>query len=134
MEHQCITLYPLPGSLISTNAIATGPDGALWFTRDGEGAEVGRITTTGTVSLYSLPSAGDYAYTGGIAAGPDGALWFTRQDATTNVSWLGRITTAGQITQYAIPAPGGSPQSIVQGPDHAMWFAESSGDIARAGQ
>ena len=79
--------------------ITTGPDGALWFT-EGPFDSIGRITTSGVVTHYPLPTKGGYPY--GITSGPDGALWFTMMDAEP---FLGRITVGGLITEYALPSP-----------------------------
>jgi virginiamycin B lyase len=103
--------YPgitLPGG------IAPGPDGALWFGEDGG---IGRISTAGVITQYSV--AGSPA---GIASGPDGALWFT----LTN-SIIGRITTSGVITEYPVPT-NSSLGGITSGPDGALWFTEGSAD------
>jgi virginiamycin B lyase len=97
--------------------IVTGPDGALWFTEPGAKPKIGRITTSGLISEYTIP-AGSNA--GGIAAGPDGAVWFTEQFPPK----IGRISTAGVITQYPLHAPYRTPQGIVAGPDGALWFTE----------
>jgi len=51
--------------------IATGPDGALWFTGYST-QRAGRITTAGDIAEYGT-SRHPYS----IVAGPDGALWFT---------------------------------------------------------
>lgn len=51
--------------------IATGPDGALWFTAYST-QRIGRITTAGVIAEYGT-SRDPYS----IVAGPDGALWFT---------------------------------------------------------
>ena len=57
-------------------SIAPGPDGALWFTeRDPAGNKVGRITTTGLIAEFAIPSDRSGAHS--ITNGPDGALWFT---------------------------------------------------------
>ena len=62
--------------------IASGPDGALWFTNFGNvgydltpliPGSIGRITTTGIVSNYTDPSIEQPT---AITTGPDGALWF----------------------------------------------------------
>ncbi|HSG13644.1 MAG TPA: hypothetical protein VLA22_07225 [Gaiellaceae bacterium] len=58
-------------SIDSPNAIAAGPDGALWFTNDNS---IGRITTRGVVSVYKDKSIRSPQ---GIVVGPDRALWFT---------------------------------------------------------
>ena len=56
-------------------------------------SKIGRITTAGTITEYSIPSS--YAAPTGIVAGPDGALWFTEQSGA-----IGRITISGTITEY----------------------------------
>src|ERR1700730_6073061 len=68
--------------------IAAGPDGALWFTET-FASRIGRITTSGVVSEFPLPTSGSGP--ADIAAGPDGALWFTEE----GVHKIGRITTSG---------------------------------------
>src|SRR3954447_15819533 len=75
-----VTNYTAP-SIDLPNAIATGPDGALWFTGPGfrtptSVSSIGRISVSGTVTSYTDPSIRDPF---GIVAGPDGALWFTNQ-------------------------------------------------------
>jgi virginiamycin B lyase len=63
--------------------ITLGPDGALWFTNQGNDS-IGRITTSGVVSNYSDASvSGPF----GIAAGPDGALWFTNT-GNNSIGWI----------------------------------------------
>ena len=64
----------LPASDESSNpnSIVTGADGALWFT-ESYIKKIGRITTTGSITEYSLPPV-DYLVS--ITKGPDGALWF----------------------------------------------------------
>jgi streptogramin lyase len=106
---------------IFAQAIAAGPDGALWFTNP-EGS-IGRITTAGVVTIYHAPS---FFNLGAIAAGPDGALWFTSANAGANGS-IERITTAGTVTNYPDPRIV-VPQAIVAGPDGAIWFT-SAGSI-----
>lgn len=55
--------------------IASGPDGHLWYT-DWVGDKIGRVTTSGTVTTYSLPAESEPL---GITVGPDGMLWFANQ-------------------------------------------------------
>jgi virginiamycin B lyase len=52
--------------------IAAGPDGNLWATLTDAG-EIARITTSGVVDRYPLPSA--MSKPGGLTIGPDGNLW-----------------------------------------------------------
>jgi streptogramin lyase len=63
--------------------ITVGPGGAMWFVNYG-GNTIGRITTSGTVTIY--PGTGINGPEG-IAVGPDGALWFTNTLGST----IGRI-------------------------------------------
>jgi|HubBroStandDraft_6_1064221.scaffolds.fasta_scaffold03552_3 virginiamycin B lyase len=99
--------------------VVAGPDGALWFTNDNS---IGRITTTGTATQFTLPSANSQANE--IAVGPDGAFWFT--DSGTNE--IGRITTGGAVTEFPIPTPNSDPRGITAGPDGALWFIETNAD------
>ncbi|OAF12442.1 hypothetical protein AYJ54_06330 [Bradyrhizobium centrolobii] len=80
-----ITEFALPDPNAQPWGITTGPDGALWFTeascirRPGSrcivGNKIGRITTTGSVTEFTVPSDGSGPHS--ITTGPDGALWFT---------------------------------------------------------
>jgi virginiamycin B lyase len=106
------------GGPIAPQGITLGPDGALWFTHYWQGVGgVGRITTAGAITDYSVPMKDGSQ----IVAGPDGALWFTETDR------IGRITTAGVYTDYPVPSPYGT-YGITAGPDHAVWFAEVGND------
>jgi virginiamycin B lyase len=79
-----VTNYTGTG-ISSPEGIAVGPDGALWFTNNGNDS-IGRITTAGVVTNYT--GTGIYE-PDGIVAGSDGALWFTNQGDNS----IGRITT-----------------------------------------
>ena len=108
--------------------ITAGPDGALWFTEtsssDGSpfhvGGGIGRITTAGELSLFSIPSIPS-----DITAGPDGALWYTTLPRLSSPlkPTIGRITTAGVSTEFPIANYAGQ---ITSGPDGALWFTEGS--------
>jgi streptogramin lyase len=113
---QTITEFPVPTTGSVLNAIATGPDGALWFTA---GSKIGRITTSGTISEFPVN-----VFPTNITAGPDGNLW------TANFSGpcIGRITTSGVST-----ALGGNLTycwGIAAGPDGNLWFTEQRVAIA----
>jgi virginiamycin B lyase len=131
--------YALPPHLTGPTGIVAGPDGALWFT-ESVGNRIGRITPSGQVREYTLPSAADaqcgQLCPGDITVGPDGALWFVNTQLV-GVPGIGRITTGGAITLYSLPArsvPGYSgpvvrqvPTAITAGPDGNLWFAEDRG-------
>ena len=91
------------------NAIASGSDGALWFSEYSEFASagdgtytpvirkgfIGRITTAGVASEIPIdPSLGIDQ----LVAGSDGAIWFTvGQDETGK---FGRITPSGGVKTF----------------------------------
>jgi virginiamycin B lyase len=107
--------------------ITTGPDGALWFT-EGPFDNIGRITTSGVITLFPLPTTGSYPYA--IAPGPDGALWFTM-----DLPRIGRITSDGLISEYPLPTAGG-PQganilSEITGGLGTLWLTRWSRGIDR---
>jgi streptogramin lyase len=125
-----VTLHNEPLNIVS------GPDGALWFTEDGivnggTGA-IGRLTTSGDLSEYLLPTPpGHDSGAGDIAVGPDGNLWFTwvsldpTQPLSTASHSVGRITPSGTITEFSVSAGGGwPPGGIASGPDGNLWFAQ----------
>ena len=80
-----INEFALPNPDAQPWGITTGPDGALWFTeascirKPGPrciiGNKIGRITTAGLVTEFTVPTDGSGPHS--ITAGPDGALWFT---------------------------------------------------------
>src|SRR5918994_3632033 len=108
-----VTEFPLPPQR-SASDIAAGPDGALWFTSGGlSGARIGRITTGGTVTLFSVPASMQFPF--GITRGPDGALWFADRLAPR----IGRISTAGAVRVFDVPAPGAQVGGLTAGPDGA---------------
>jgi virginiamycin B lyase len=126
-----VTEFPCPFANCNfVESITAGPDGALWFifnriTDDSAISAIGRLTTAGAFSEYSLPTGANPF--GGIVAGPDGALWFGEGYSRL---YIGRITTAGQITEYPLPANINGASSIAAGSDGALWFTESGSPSA----
>lgn len=74
-----ITELPLPSPDSRPGTIVAGPDGALWFA-EGEGNRIGRITVTGTLTEFPVPTPF------GQPVGPDGNLWFTDPGFTGGVN------------------------------------------------
>ena len=109
-----INEYPVPPEFSQPVRIVTGPDGALWFT-DNQYPRIGRITTTGAITTYTVPATSNGW---GITPGPDGALWFTAQDK------IGRMTTDGVVTMYPVSATSFT-YGITTGPDGALWFTDA---------
>jgi streptogramin lyase len=89
-----VTPFDLGDTPLQPGAITSGPDGNLWFTTP---HAVGRLTTTGDVTLFSAGLSADAGLTG-ITVGPDGNLWVS--DINRRVD---RVTLDGSITEFATP-------------------------------
>jgi hypothetical protein len=127
--------FPLPIAQSQPSAITTGPDGNLWFIENRCPAceidapdsiqVIGRITPSGTITEFEVPSTKGKAFfdtRGGIVTGPDGALWFT--EPVNNR--IGRISTSGTISEFDMPAPDGAvPRSIALSNDGHLWVAST---------
>lgn len=106
--------------------IAAGPDGNLWVTQNGTTNSIARVTPTGTVTEFPIPTPN--AQPLGITEGNDGAIWFTENNAAK----IGRITTAGVMTEYPTPTTGSGPYGIASlpgacAPGHGLiWFTEAN--------
>ena len=117
--------YSTPNGTRQLAGIASGPDGALWYTDIGA-AQIGRMTPGGAVTLFPLESRASEPE--GITSGPDGALWFTEGASSA----IGRISLTGAITEYPFPISGAWPAEITRGPDGALWFTmRNAGQIGR---
>jgi streptogramin lyase len=118
------------GGLAGLYGIASGPDGALWFTET-NGNSIGRIEAFGNHKITQFPLE-DPSQTIGITTGPDGDIWFNVNgpDYRTNAgAAIGHIKSKPPYTifeYYDIHAFG---FSIVPGlpGDYRVWFTESRG-------
>src|SRR5260370_367877 len=64
--------------------VAVGPDGNIWFADPG-GNTIGRMSLTGAVRLFAMPTSSRRL--SGLAAGAGGRMWFTEG------GWIGSIGT-----------------------------------------
>lgn len=121
-----ISAFATPGMFPS--AITAGSDGNLWFAAadmDGLNTQIGRITSSGTISEFPLPNR--LSAVNGIIAGPDGTIWFTEDtDNHSQNGKIGRITSSGTISEFSLPTPRGGPAAIARGPDSTIWFLEAN--------
>ena len=117
------TEFPLTSGYDRPQGIVAGPDGNLWFSET-TGPNIGKITPSGTITEYPVPSNGSFVQTPWITGGPDGNLWFS--DWGNNA--IGKSTTAGSVTEYPIPTSGAGPYVIVTGSDGNLWFVEYNAD------
>jgi streptogramin lyase len=107
--------------------MTTGPDGNLWFVAgaspSADGVAIGKVTTSGEVTEYSLGGKSDADYSvGAIVTGPDGKLWFV--DGSRDA--IGRSTTDGEVVSFPIPGRRARPTAITVGPDGNLWFTEGA--------
>ncbi len=85
------TTYPLsPGAV--PHGITAGEDGALWFA-DSNLNELGRITTTGTMTEYGIAAAPE-----DVTAATDGNVWVTEAGANE----VGRLAAATTNFSYVL--------------------------------
>ena len=109
-----VTVYHLPSSTTNgcgyCSSISVGPDGAVWFTRSETTKQIGRIDTSGHITLYSIPTVGAFS----ITWGHDGAMWFSDPMGKA----LGRIDMSGHTTYYIPSTTSGSRTTdVVSGVD-----------------
>ena len=119
-----IKIFPVGGEAYGPFDICNGSDGNLWFTfRSPSTNAIGRITTSGVVTLFTAGlSPGDVAVHD-ITEGTDGNVWFTEEFNNR----IGSITPSGTITEYAngISSNAGL-ADITGGPDGNVWFTENA--------
>ncbi len=119
-----IKAFKLPGlgpRNVAPLAIASGPDGALWFTDFG--GHIGRMTTSGHLKLFSSGLASP-DNSQAIVRGPDGNLWFTAPDER-----IGRITPSGFVTIFRTAGHQSlrASSGLAVGPDGNLWMTEPAG-------
>src|SRR6516164_1112989 len=120
LDHQ----YKLP-ALSDPFGIVMGPDRNLWFT---SGTGIYKLTTSGGLTRYSLPTVAPVVYAYNIAVGHDGNLWVTTRGGCSYT--ILRVTLAGVIMTFSTGGEslggGSSPDGIVAGPDGNIWFTEAN--------
>src|SRR5262245_14573066 len=94
-----ITEYPLKANGGRPQGIAAGSDGNLWVTLVIKKPGVLRVTPSGQVTEFPVPTA-KVGVLQGIAPGSDGNLWITSREENS----LRKITVAGQFDgEFKIP-------------------------------
>ena len=124
-----ITLFPAQANTYP-RFIVTGSDGNLWYSSSGPFSDTGqcctpgvisRITTSGTVTNFSLPFPLSQADS--ITAGPDGAIWFVDFSVLNSV---GRMTTSGVVDEYPLTTANNSlGNGLAFTSDGALWVVDS---------
>lgn len=122
-----ITEYQLPQiGNARVWGVAAGADGNLWFTTSNfsqSSAPFGKITTSGSITLFTPPSEMDLR---AIVNGPDGNLY--AGDFSGN--GIVRITTDGVATEFSTSASNFyEPIALTVGPDKRIWIAAFGGQL-----
>jgi streptogramin lyase len=110
-----VTEFDVPTQSAGIGRITSGPDGNLWFV-EGGARKIGRITPSGVIAEFDIPSAAT-RQPSGITAGPDGNVWFGELGGG-----VARITPNGTITEFLTPADS-NPYAITAGADGNLWYA-----------
>jgi streptogramin lyase len=142
LEGRCLpatfTPFPLPANVQPPANIAKGPDGNLWFTVpttfgfNSPAGSIGKMTTSGSFTLYPLPSGSTISSADQITAGPDGNVWFSEGAAK-----IAKISPSGQIQEFALPNNFFTVSAITAGPDGNVWYTRPGfgvGKVTPAGQ
>lgn len=104
------------GSTFAPKYLAVGSDRNFWITSVTSPAKIGRVTTSGVLTTFAVPSG--ETPVGGIAEGPDKNVWFTTIDN------IARITPLGHVTEIPYPTSFGGAGGVTAGPDGNVWFTE----------
>src|SRR5574341_930293 len=87
--------YVMPTSNSSPFQIIVGPHRTLWFTEFAAG-KIGRITTGGAITEFSLPNPGDSPSP--LIPGKDANLWHAVAGRT-----IGKRSTRAVVTECPLP-------------------------------
>lgn len=94
--------------------VTRGPDDNVWFADKANPGQIGRITPSGAVATYAVPTK-DAAPTG-VASGP-GGIWFTENSKNQ----IGRVTTGGIMSEFRAGTHD-KPVGVTAGPDGNVWY------------
>jgi virginiamycin B lyase len=108
--------YPVTEARDMPVAVATAPDGTVWFTIDGAAA-LGRVRNG---EVERLPKPHKSIDPLGLAAAPDGSVWYT--DIAASV--VSQMTPAGIVSSFRLDTPMVRLGRLAVAPDGAAWFAE----------
>jgi virginiamycin B lyase len=110
--------FPMTVANDIPTAVATGPDGTVWFT-------IGFADAVGMIrdgKVERLPKMKKSVEPVGLAVDADGAAWFT--DPTAVV--ISRIVPSGEIKSFPLGTPIARLGRLAVAPDGSVWFAEST--------
>lgn len=122
-----LTLYQVGGD---PRFIISGPDDALWFT-ECTGNKIGRISTSGTLTEYPVPTTGSCP--SGITivkpvalVGQPVPVGFQVVFTERSASKIGVLNSVdGNITETALPRATSYPEAITADSAGVVWFTET---------
>ena len=110
-----VTEFPVAGAT-KLGWPTAGPDGNLWFT---DGTKIGKMTTTGVVTEYSLPASTDGSpidlSNAQLTGASDGNIWFI------GLGGVSKITPSGVVTTSS--TPGSTITALSTASDGNLWFS-----------
>jgi virginiamycin B lyase len=145
-----ISEYPIATNQGGISTLTVGPDGNLWFSLEagpglfifhsfvpGTPAEIGRITTAGSITEFPLAPDLSPSSLSGLTLSPDNDLYFTFVGSSpigalgTGLD-IGRITTSGTVVEFAGTVQVASPSPAnpfntyapTVGSDGNLWFPD----------
>jgi hypothetical protein len=127
-----VARFPVSGEGLG-GSVALGQDGNLWFPETGEG--IGRITPSGTITIFPFPIASQQTYGGFgekgwgayIIAGPDGRLWFAYGEGA-----VGLVTTSGAFSIVRLPSKT-AVRDLAVGKEGEVWYTAASEGACHGG-
>lgn len=111
--------YPVRQASQIPTAIATGPDGSVWFSID-LGDTIGRLRD-GQIDL--VPIGVKAIEPVGLGVAPDGSAWFTDNAAHA----ISRVAASGEVTRIPLDTPSVRLGRLAVGTNGAVWFADETG-------
>ncbi|HWI96500.1 MAG TPA: hypothetical protein VNS60_10590 [Solirubrobacterales bacterium] len=115
-----VSEYSLAAGSKPYGIVSGWADKNLWFTYWG-GGKLGKITTAGSVTEYSVPTSPLGITSGASAANP--FVW----TANGLYSSIASFSGGSKVAEYVTPT-GGETHDIALGPENYMWFTVTSPD------
>jgi virginiamycin B lyase len=120
--------FPVPTPDSGLTDLATGKDGSLWFSEQ-KGGKVGRITTAGQITEWTIPKDGDFGAEE-LTVAADGRVWVL-SDAHASAFVIDPAVPNTPVGRYAVNGDelgGRRGNDIAAAPDGSVWITDSLGD------
>jgi len=131
----------------AVNNLVAGSDGNIWFTEGGSASaspdqaltipEVGRLTPSGALSEFPIPSLFGYAWAspGPLIAGAGGVL-FATSSQYSYAGMVAKVTPSGEISGTLFgPSPSNiNVDSMVAAPDGSTWLLQTGSGTSEVGR